>query len=297
MELNIPGYPRRNWRVGIWLTTALLSAGIVFGYGIPVGQRIVAVTSAQTAAENTANANHFWRMLAGDAPLDSSDLGRLAAATRDLADDSNPIGALMRRYVGPGELPDVGDTLGFHAFERTDPHDASKKVTDGGHFTDTFILRTIQATGQVDGSSVDDLIRPVPPVPSYGWLRWEWGAGAVASVLAIASLLALWLRRDRRRWPARARARALAELTDDQREVLGIIEGLERQACSEDRDKLLWQAKALFREMEEGLTSRAQANRDKLAELRTALEDKQESWQLQRVAYEELPRGDAPPAG
>lgn len=287
--LVIPDYPRHNWRIALGFTAAALTVAIVFGYGIPMGNRIAAVNDAQTAAENVRDANQFWRMLAGQTPLDGTDLGRLASTSRDLADSPDPISAMEDLYIGPGDLPDIGDTLGFHAFERPDPHNSGNQVTDGGHFTDSFILRTLQATGHVAGSSADDLIRPVPSVPAYGWLRWEWAAAALALVIVFTTVFGLWLRKDRRRWPALARARALAELTSEQRDVLDIIEGLERQRYSEARDTLLCQAKDLFRDMSSGLGSAAQQNRDKLAELRSALDEAQEGWRLRRDAYDELP--------
>lgn len=285
--LNIRSYPRKGWQTRLWVPTVLVSLGIALGYGIPVGIRIAAVVEAQGAAENAAKANRFWLMVAGDVPLDGSDIGRVAAATRELAASPNPIGVMMNERVAPGELPDIGDTLGFHAFERTDPNNRDKTVSDGGRFTDAFILRTLQATGAVEDSSVDALIKPIPQVPAYGWLRWEWGVAALASVLGLATAVSVWLRKDARRWPGRAHAQALAELTTEQREVYDIVEALEEQPCSEERDQLLWDAKALFRDMRQGLGGGDAG--DRLTELRCALADAAQSWTIRRGIYETLP--------
>lgn len=280
--LSLPAYPRDRWWIALTVVTAILGIGIAFGYGIPVVNRMVDISRAQTAAANTADANRFWHMVAGDTPTDRSDLGKVATATRRLATAPDPMSA-FRDYVAPGELPDIGDRLGFHAYERPNPNDSNATLTDAGYFTDRFVLHAIQATGAVRGGSVDDLMRPIPAVPDPGLLRWEWGAGALGGVLLFSGVMGMWLRRDRRRWPAKARAQALAALTEDERNVYRIIERLERVAPSAQRKELLNQAKGLFRDMQRGL-----ATDDKLDALRAALAEAAETWQVKREVYEEL---------
>lgn len=282
--LPIPAYPRDRWPMRLGIVTAILSVGLVLGYGIPVTNRIIAVTTTQEAAGNTAEANHFWRMVAGQDPIDGSDLGRVAALARNLGRKPNPIEVMRRRYIGPGELPNLEDRLGFHAFDRPADQGTGTK-SDEGHFTDRFILDTIQALSLTPDSSVDDLLRPVPEVPSYGLLRWDWGVEALAGWLGVCGLFGLWLRRNRRRWPARAKARAVAALTDEQRQVYELVKALEVEPASEQRDELVGQAKTLFADMRQGLDTR-----DKLAELQEALTEAAETWNMKREVYSELMR-------
>jgi hypothetical protein len=286
--LSIPAYPRRNWSFRLGIATVMLSLGLTLGYGIPVSIRIVEVSNAEQAGQDAANANHFWRMVAGIDPIDHSDLGRVAATTRRIGERSHPIRELMHYYVAPGELPDVDDQLGYHAFDR--PSSDGRGTDSGeGHFTDRFILNAIQAVGAVDGASVKDLMQPIPDVPDYGVLRWEWGAGALAGLLSLCGLAALWLRRDRRRWPARAEARAVAKLPDEQRQVYRLVKALELEPADKQRDKLLEQAKALFADMGQGLDTR-----DKLADMREALAEAAETWEVKRKVYQELTDWNAP---
>lgn len=282
--LSIPAYPRQRWSLRLSIATILLGVGIVFGYGIPVGFQIHHVSTAEETATNVANANRFWRMVAGVEPLDESDLGQVAATVRELGREPNPIRALLDYYVAPGELPDLDVQLGYHAFDRPDPDRPGKTLSDEGRFTDRFILDAIQALGAAEGTSVRDVQQPVPDVPGYGLLRWEWGAGALGGVLAVSGLCGLWLRRDRRRWPIRAEARAVAALSDDEREVYRIAKSLERQPRSKERDELLMQATSLFRDMNRGLDTR-----DKLTDFREALSDANTAWQIKREVYNELP--------
>lgn len=281
--LPIPTYPRRMWSRRLGIATVLLSLGLTLGYGIPVTVRIVDVQTAQQTVEDTMNANHFWRMVAGADPIDNSDLGRVAATTRRVGHTPNPIREFLRYYVAPGELPDIEDQLGYHAFDRP-ATDGRGTESDEGHFTDRFILDALQAVDAVDGSSVKDLLRPIPTVPSYGWFHWEWGVGALAGLLSVCGLIGLWLRRDRRRWPARAEARAVSQLTDEQRQVYRLVKNLQREAAGEQRDELLGQAKALFMDMRRGLDTR-----DKLADLQDALAEATETWEVKRKVYDELP--------
>jgi hypothetical protein len=269
--------------MGLGITTAVLSLGIVFGYGIPVVNRIIDVNTAQDAAASAEDANHFWRMVAGHERLETgTDLGRLAAVAREKATGPDPFEA-FKEPIAPGELPDIGDRLGFHAFDRPDPNNSRETVTDSGHFTEQFVLYAVEATGALHDGSVDALIRPNPDVPDYGQLRWEWGTSALAGLLALSGLFWLWLRRDRRRWPARAEARALAALTDEQRQVYRIITALEEEPDSKERTNLLKQAKELFSEMGRGLDTR-----DKVAALSKALAEAAETWEIKRQVYEEL---------
>lgn len=290
--LSIPAYPRRAWTLRLGVVTAVLSVGLVLGYGIPVASRTVTVHTAENAAASTAEANQFWHMVAGDEPDDTSDLGRVATKVRDLGREPKPIQALLEYYVPPNELPDIGDRLGYHAFERPHPDVADETLTDQGHFTDRFILDAIQALGAAEGTSVRDVLQPVPDVPDYGYLRWQWGVVGMGGLLAVSGLCALVLRYDRRRWPVREKARALAALNDDQRSMYALIEGLQRQPRTEQRDDLIKQAQALFRDMGRGLDTR-----DKLDDFREALTDAGTAWAFKREAYNELPSPPRPGGG
>lgn len=282
--LPVAPYPRRAWSRVVGIVGAVFTAGILLGYGIPTGIHMHTVISAQSTAETHSEANHFWRMVAGTDPTDNSDLGRVAAKTRELGrSEPSPIRALMEHYVAPGALPDLDDRLGYHAFEAPDPDRQNGTVTDRGKFTPRFVLDAIQALGLVPGSSANDLMKPVPEVPSYGLLRWEYGVAGLVGLWTIAGSVLLVLRRDRRRWPQRAEAQAIRELTDDEREVYRIIVGLQREPRGEQRDELLKQAKALFQDMRRGLDSP-----DQLAKFRAALDEAGSAWQFKRQAYDEI---------
>jgi hypothetical protein len=289
--LAISKYPRRRWPQRLGITTLLVSTGLTLGYGIPTGIRTSEVITAEQAAEDTAQANHFWRMVAGVDPIDDTDIGRVAEITRDIGRQPDPIREFLRYYVAPGELPDIEDRLGYNVFEHLD---SSRRdtATDQGHFTDKFILDAIQAVGAVDGASYRALIRPAPRVPGYGWLRWEWGVAAIAGVLALSGLLWAWLRRDERRWLARAKARAIAELPDGQLRVYRIIEELEREPHGQRGNELLCQARCLFHDMRKGLD--ADSTSSKLDTLIAEVAEMADTWRLTRDAYQELSENGAP---
>jgi hypothetical protein len=290
MPPRYPAYPRDHWPVRLGVTALLLSLGILFGYGIPVAIRMTTVMGTEATADANRDANHFWNMVGGNESTDSSDLGRVAAKVRELkTSPPGPLRALQDYYVAPGQLPNLGDRLGYNAFDDVDPNNSSSRITTQGHFTDRFLLSAIQALGIVEGSSAADVMQPVPEVPSYGWLHWDWGVYAIAGVLALAGSLWLLLRRDRRTYPARARATArreeLAKLSEEGREIYLIVEGLESEPASQKRDALLKQARNLLSDIERGLD-----HQDKLADLQAALEAAGSRWQFTKQAYDELPR-------
>ncbi len=284
--LDVQPYPRPRLAKRLGIATILLSVGLGFGYGIPTGIRTTSVLHTQAANQTVATDNHFWEMVAGNAPADGSNLGRIAAQVRTVAGQSQGkvIKGLKEFYVAPGSLPDVGSQLGYHIFDG--PNEKNDIVTDRGHFTDEFVLNALQALGTVEGSSVTDLLQTNQPVPSYDYWRWDWGVEALGGLLAAGGLIQLILRRNRRRWPAKAEQRAIAALSPQRREVYEIICRAQKQPESEERKQLLTDAEAAFKSLALALDPDAELRR-----LQEQLNDLTEGHRLQAEAYRELQTG------
>ena len=208
-------YPRKRWHTALGVTTLLLSLGIALGYGIPVNNHQSDINHAQATANAVSDTNHLWNMVGGVEAVDGGDLGRVAAKVREFNNaEPNPLAALQDHYIAPGELPDLGNRLGFTAYSNN-------------HFTDQFLFQAIQAMGVVKGGSAADVVKPVPSVPSYGYLRWDWGLYGLGGLWTLAGLIWLVLRYDKKRYPARARAKEIAALSPEARKTFHIIQRLE----------------------------------------------------------------------
>jgi len=276
-------YPRKRWHTALGVTTLLLSLGIALGYGIPVNNHQSDINHAQATANAVSDTNHLWNMVGGVEAVDGGDLGRVAAKVREFNNaEPNPLAALQDHYIAPGELPDLGNRLGFTAYSNN-------------HFTDQFLFQAIQAMGVVKGGSAADVVKPVPSVPSYGYLRWDWGLYGLGGLWTLAGLIWLVLRYDKKRYPARARAKEIAALSPEARKTFHIIQRLEempannKKQCKE-RDQLLEQARQLFAAQENHQDSTAELNQLK-ALLQNQINESQSSQELRKLtqaAYNEL---------
>jgi hypothetical protein len=177
----------------------LLSLAVGLGYGIPVLVRMHTVVTTANVAKHNAASNRLWHMVAyGD--TDDTPLGQLAQRVRvltDKANNPNPIRALRVYQVKPNEFPGVkASLLGEDPFyvKGNNGIDATQ-----GFFTDEFILAALQATPE----TVADITQPVPVVPSYGYLRWQWLAAGLAVIWVLYGLAWWALRRDRRAYQQR----------------------------------------------------------------------------------------------
>lgn len=192
-------YPRAAWLGRLTFVAVLLTLAVGFGYGIPMFARMHTVVTTANVAKHNEASNRLWQMVAyGD--TDDTPLGQLAWRVRDLMNTSknpNPIRALRDYWVKPNEFPGVESRLlGYNAFYVVD---GSSIDATQGPFTNDFILTALQATPE----TVDDVMQPVPVVPPYGYLLWQWLVTALAAIWALYGLTYWVLRRDRRAYGRR----------------------------------------------------------------------------------------------
>ncbi|HSX00981.1 MAG TPA: hypothetical protein VLF67_01950, partial [Candidatus Saccharimonas sp.] len=177
-EKKYQDWPRylRNVVITVWVAVLVI-------FGIAVIARAVHVYDSHKEARQAATANDFWQQVAGTEPIadPSSRLGQLAQITRQLKAQPNPIRAFENYYIKPDSMGGVTGALGVKVAES---HSGDITKQDEGAFTSDFILDALQA----NSDTVQDLMKPIPPVDDYGWASWQVLVGALVAIPGLGLL-------------------------------------------------------------------------------------------------------------
>lgn len=214
-------YPSRRVILRKWfiVTTAMAMAGVSFGYGIPLLDRVLHIRTSQGRHAVATAQNSFWEEVSGQGVITNDPTGKLAFKVQTLLAAPHPVIALRQEEMSDSDYPGVRQLLGLTIYSTNS--DGSGDSTQG-HFTDAFLLLALET--KVDPGSA---LHTVPAVLTPGDLRWEYLADgeAILLLLLLAGIALSAL--DKHLWYHRARTAFLRGHTDVVRECFFALERAE----------------------------------------------------------------------
>jgi hypothetical protein len=293
-------YPRAHWRAVVALVAAVFGILFLVGFGIWTIVTAIQVADSQRTTNQANASNHFWRSVAGLEPIDGSTrLGQLALVVREQKAQANPIAAFRSYYFVPDKWGGMSGELG--TVVAANYPGGRGEVQDEGHFTADFILDALQA----EPSTLQSLMKPVPPVKPYGLATWQNLVLGVGGICALDLLAWLLLRldqgvynrvqfaRQRRQAKAKREAEYAALPNDFARDAWRLVQEIEQHPGA--NKKMLRDAKALLARCKQGLGG-AEARRnpkslaagDSVSDLQNQLTDLREGWRAANEAYNRM---------